>query len=355
MPKPIFTKLLKVKLPEFDNHVSVSFLYEPKTNLRAFVAVHRKKDDSPSFGATRILSYKSEIDALRDALRLSKTMSYKAVSTGLPCGGAKGVIMLPQGRQITQSQKRKILRSYAKQLNLWSGNFITGTDVGISQEDLLFMKRESNFLTGFSGEAARMTALGVFYSLESVFGIIFGKKSISKRSFAIQGLGKVGEELLELIYHGAKTIYISDADPIRVKKIKKSYPRVRVVSPKVIHKQKVDAFCPCALSGVVNGSTVGELVCAVVAGGANNQLSSESLGRVLFKRGIIYVPDYIANAGGLIAVYDEYHRGNFKKSRVLKKVKLIARTTEKIILASRKNGQPTNYITNKLAARALGQ
>jgi len=338
-------------LEEYDNHHKVVFLNNAESGLKGYIAIHRKNKKAPSFGATRLWHYEDSLDGLRDALRLSRLMSYKAALAGLPCGGAKGVILAP-GDLKSQDRKRLLL-SYAEEVDALNGKFITGTDAGLSRDDLKLMKGTSKFFVGLNGDAVDLTALGVLYSMETCLKFAHAG-DVAGKSFAIQGLGKIGEALLNLIYSQAGKIYVTDTNKSVVKKIKKKYTKVVVVRPTAIHKQKVDIFSPCALSHSINSKTIGQLGCNMVVGGANNQLQDDSIGDVLFKLGILYAPDYLANAGGLTSVYDEFeHPGKYSRSRVEKKILAIKNRLRRVLKKSSSKKVSTNRVANEIAEKVF--
>lgn len=334
-------------LPEFDRHTFVTYISDKKTGLRAYVAIHRKNGVSPSFGATRMWKYESEKDALRDALRLSKMMSYKAAVAGLSCGGAKAVIIEPRG----DYDRKALLVSYADKLKLFKEHFVTGTDVGLSQEDLFEMKKHAENIVGLTINPTYFTAMGLFQSIKCTLDHLYGTQNLTGRTFAIQGLGKIGSELLGLMYDEAESIYVSDINPERIEEIKKTYPKIIVLPPDEIHKQIVDVFSPCALSHALNSRTINELSCKAVVGGANNQLENASIGGLLHKLGILYAPDYVVNAGGLIAVYDEYEYPERDDGRVTVKVSKIMDVLDEIYNKSKTENKGTNEIADLIAEK----
>lgn len=339
---------------EFDNHTFISFLNDAKTGLKGFIAVHRNNGEVPSFGATRIWHYESDADALDDALRLSRMMSYKSALAGLPYAGAKGVIIL-NSHALDKRERNRLLEAYAENVERLNGQFVTGTDVGLTQKDLDVMNKGSEYIVGFNGDATEHTALGVLYAIETCLGKVFKDESIAGRSFAIQGLGKVGHSIVEFLYKDAKKIFISDTDKEKVRAVKKKYPKVKVVNPSKIHKQKVDVFSPCALSHELNSKTVVDLSCKIIAGGANNQLENEKIGELLHKLGILYAPDYVINAGGLISVTDEFEYSKYSKERVEKKVTKIKDTLEKIFRLSEKHNKAPNIIADEMAEKIVSR
>jgi leucine dehydrogenase len=339
-------------LVEFDNHFMVVNICNKEVQLDAYVAIHKKNKDLPSFGATRFWSYPSKKDGLRDALRLGKLMSYKSALAGLPYGGAKAVIVKPKGK----FSRTKLLKAYAEGLNELGGIFVTGTDVGLTVADLEGMKKYTKHLVGYVANPEKATGLGVAKSLDAALIYNYKDKKYSKYSFAIQGVGKVGTELLKiLIKGGAKDIFVSDIDKKRLKQIKKEYPLVKIVPVDKIHKQKVDVFCPCALSGVINKKSIKDLKCKIIVGSANNQLAHDSIGKELHQKEILYCPDYVVNAGGLISVTDEYVYGASNDKRLNKKIDKIASVLNKIFNESKKSNLPPYIVSQDIGLSIINK
>jgi|SRR3989344_318047 len=331
-------------LPDFDKHHLVTFLHDKATGLEAIVAIHRKNEKVPSFGATRLWQYKTDTDALQDALRLSRLMSYKAALAGLPCGGAKGVIVDKRG-----VDHSSILTTYSKSIAMLKESFVTGTDVGIQQEDLSLMKKYAPNIIGFNDNSTEFTSLGVYHAIRCALREVFSDDSLSGKTFAIQGLGKIGSAVLKRVSHEAEKVYIADIDDSTARKAAAGKSNVEIVAPAEIHKVKTDVFSPCAMGGAINTRTVAELSCAIIAGGANNQLESDDVGDILHKMRILYAPDYVINAGGLIAVYDEYESPEYDAKRVRDKVIMIEERLQHIIEESRLHNKPTNRVANSHA------
>lgn len=348
----LFVEMLEQieNLPEFSDHEMIVFVHDAKSGLKGFVAVHRGNSIYPAFGATREWAYSSEVDALRDALKLAKTMSYKAAMAHVECGGAKGVIF----KTTDIEKKRKLLlKAYARQVNYLKGHFITGADVGISNSDLGLMRRISPYFVGIKSNPVRFTALGLLYSIKACCNEIFGTEDLSGRSFAIQGLGKIGLKLLSCLYPKTKNIFVSDINRGKLESALPLFPRIKVVSPRQIYKQRVDVFSPCALSNCIAHKNLVKLNCKIIVGGANNQLEDDEVGEILYKLGILYAPDYIVNAGGLMSVFEEYKNKKFSNRIVTKKVKEIRETLTEIIEESKKKKKATNLIANEQASRLL--
>ena len=335
-------------LPEFDNHHAVFLLENKDIGFKGYISIHRKNPALPSFGATRMWLYDNDIDGLRDSLRLSRMMSYKAAMAGLGCGGAKGVIVAdPNG-----VNREKFLHEYSRNVDLLKGQFITGTDVGLQQKDLTLMREETPYIIGFNNNSVEFTTLSIYNSISVCLEKVFGTEDVSARSFAIQGVGNIGAALVALLWKlGCRNIYVADINPEKIKKIKEQFPGIKVVDPKEIYSQVVDVFSPCALGRTINDKTIEELKCKIIAGGANNQLEKESLGAVLLKKNILYAPDYIENSGGLISVFDEYVNKKYNKETVTAKVFKIKDILKKIFLESDEEKKAVNLVANEDAEK----
>jgi len=290
-------------LPEFDNHKKIYSLSQFDKNLTGFIAIHRGNGDHPAFGATRLWNYRKKVDALRDALQLSRLMSYKATLAGLPYGGAKGVIIATPS---SNSEKWALLKAYAKVVNKLEGTFITGTDVGLTNEDVAFMRRECPYFVGINTNPVRYTVRGLQVAILESLHHRFRHDNLERRSFAIQGLGKIGFGLLQKLYGKVEKIIVTDIKKEILSAVKNKYPNVIIVTPQSIFEQKVDVFAPCALGNILTSTTVQKIQAKIIVGGANNQLQSERVGDILYEREILYAPDFIVNAGGLIGVASEY-------------------------------------------------
>lgn len=335
------------KIKGFDDHILVCFINDDAVSLKGFIAIHRNNSGHPSFGATRFWKYEKESDALEDALRLSSSMSYKLALAGIPAGGAKAVLL----NDNEEFNRKLLFKEYATKVNLLDGNFITGTDVGLYRDDIVMMRRYSPSFVGIYSQPERYTAEGVVSSIYTVINHIYGSQKLNDRTFAVQGLGKVGSELVKYLYIHAKKIYVSEIDEVKLSEIVKSYPDIEVVHPDNIHKQAVDIFSPCALSNAINGGNIGELNCRAIVGAANNQLENDRIAKELYENDIFYGPDYVVNAGGVISVYDEYQHGNSKVRRVTKKVKQIGRTLDKILKESKKQKKDPLTVANAMAEK----
>lgn len=335
------------RFAEFDSHRFVSYISDPKTRLEGFIAIHRGTLENPAFGATRIVQYHTKVDALKDALNLSKLMSYKAALAGLPYGGAKGVIILPPN--LSDIERSVLFKSYADKVNYLNGHFVTGADVGISNSDLKIMRKGSAFMEGINSKPVKFTALGMVMAIEVVLEEIYGIADMKKRTFAIQGVGKIGSELVKLLYKRAKKIYIADVNSERVNEIQRKFPNVEVVTPTQVYKQKVDVFCPCALGNSLTTKTISLIKAPIILGGANNQLETSAVGELLHKLGILYAPDYVVNAGGIISVVDQYENKRFSEKRIEKRLNNIRVILRTLLKQSKISGRAMNVLADEMA------
>lgn len=336
---------------DFDDHEAIVYLNDAESGLEGFIAIHRfGRNGSPAFGATRYWTFVSDSAALEDALRLSKLMTYKSALAGFDYGGGKGVIIARDG----EKQKAEILSAYAKKLNTLSGKFITGTDVGLSLQDLESMARYTDFLVGFSCNPEMNTALGLMASMKAVNKRIFGSESLDDRTVAIQGLGKVGIEFINLLSPKTKII-AADINPDAVNTAKKIRPDIEFVSSNEIHKAKCDIFMPCALSHALNEDSVVDIKAKIILGSANNQLKSPAVGDIMHRLGILYCPDYVVNAGGLISVIYEYENSSYTQDDIRARVEKIGETLTSILDESEKTNRPPYEIANNRAKEIIGK
>jgi|Deesub1362A_J573_1020465.scaffolds.fasta_scaffold00346_2 leucine dehydrogenase len=291
------------ELMERDDFEEVVFFQDARTGLKAIVAIH-DTTLGPALGGTRIWSYKNEVDALRDVLRLAKAMTLKSAAAGLNFGGGKAVI-IGDPKKI---KNEVLLRSYGRFIQSLGGRFITGEDVGTTVGDIRIIKTETDYVSGVKLDPSPFTAYGVYHGIKACLEYVFGDDCLDGVHVAVQGLGKVGSELVRLLIESGAKVTVTDIDEERVKACLEM--GAEYVEPSRIYSVECDVFSPCALGGVINDSTIKRLRCRIVAGAANNQLESEKHGDMLANLGILYAPDYIINAGGLITVAHEYQCTN---------------------------------------------
>lgn len=336
------------KFPDFDNHKLVIRIKDINAGLRGFIAVHNNSLGVPAVGGTRMFPYKLEKYALIDALRLSRAMTYKCAIVKVPYGGAKGVIVGDPRKDKT----KELLTAYAEKVNSLKGIFYTGEDVGITQDDVNIMLKTSRYFIGkpkLAGDPSPYAALSTFYSIKSTIPFVYKTTSLNGMKVAIKGVGKVGSVLANLLYKANAIVYISDIDKKALTKVKRKIPRVKIVHPKEIHAIPVDIYSPCALGNEFSTKNAPEIKARIICGAANNQLTDNKVGDWFFEHNIIYIPDYVANSGGLINVVDELEKGGYNKKRVLHRIKKVKDTVKKIITLSLKNNKSPHRIANEIA------
>jgi leucine dehydrogenase len=294
------------KLGQFD-HEQIMICNDNSTGLKAIIAIHNTVL-GPGLGGTRMWNYKSEADAIQDALRLSRGMSYKAAISGLNLGGAKAVII---GDPHTQKNEA-LMRKFGRFVENLGGKYITAEDVGTTTKDMEYVNMETDSVVGLpesrggGGDPSPVTAYGVYMGMKASAKKLWGNDSLAGKKVSVQGIGKVGFHLVEMLHKDGAKIYVSDINDKMLHRAASQFG-TEVVNGNEIYSQDVDIFAPCALGAILNTENIEALKCAIVAGAANNQLEHEDEhGPMLAKKGILYAPDFLINAGGLINVYSEY-------------------------------------------------
>ncbi len=297
-------------------HEQVVYCHDKATGLRAIIAIH-DTTLGPALGGTRLWDYANESDAVFDVLRLSRGMTYKAACAGLNLGGGKAVI-IGDAKKI---KNEALFRAFGRFVNSLGGRYITAEDVNVNVTDMEFCASETNYVTGISsrpggsGDPSPVTAWGVFHGIKAAVKHRLGKDSAKGLKIAVQGAGAVGRYLCGYLHEEGAELIISDIDQSRAQAMAEKY-RAKVVSGNEIFKTEMDVFAPCALGAIINDETISMLKCSIVAGGANNQLLDENKhGRILREKKILYAPDYVINAGGLINVYNELRGYNAEVAR----------------------------------------
>ncbi len=322
-----------------DGYEQVVFCSDDHSGLRAIIAIHSTAL-GPALGGTRFYPYASEEAALVDVLRLARGMTYKAAAAGLDLGGGKAVILGDPKRAKSES----LLRAYGRFVETLGGRYITAEDVGTSLEDMDTVRRESRWVTGCShayggsGDPSPVTAYGVVQGIKSCALEVFGDPSLKGRTVALQGVGKVGHALCGYLVEEGAEVTIGDIDVDNLGRAISDFG-VDSVPLEKIHALECDIFAPCALGASINDDTIGDLKCRVIAGSANNQLERPEHGDKLNAMGILYAPDFVINAGGLINVEDEL-RG-YERDRAMKRVEGIYRALQLIFQMSRQKGIST--------------
>ncbi|MDN5289298.1 MAG: Leucine dehydrogenase [Mucilaginibacter sp.] len=345
-PESIFSQL------DAFGHKKVVFCSDPDTGLKAIIAIH-DTTLGPALGGTRMWAYKSEADALNDVLRLSKGMTYKCAIAGLNMGGGYSVIIGDSRKDKTEALMRKFGR-YIKNLN---GEFTTAEDVGTNPRDMEYIRMETQHVTGVpeniggSGDPSPITALGVFMGIKACLKEQFGSDNLAGRSVIVQGIGHVGENLVRLLRDENAKVYASDINEERIGQIAKKYG-AQAVSNNTIFDIDADIYAPCALGATINTQTINKLKCGIIAGSANNQLlDEEQHGQMLVDKGILFAPDYVINAGGIINCYSELM--GFSKKRTLQLTENIYEATRNILKLSKSENISTINAANKIAEKRI--
>jgi leucine dehydrogenase len=323
------------------------------SGLEAIIAIHDSRL-GPALGGCRFIHYASEEDALVDALRLARGMTYKAALAGLDHGGGKSVIMRPQRR----FDRTALFRAFGRFVEDLRGHYITAEDSGTSIEDMEVIHGVTKHVTGVdashggSGDPSPFTALGVRRGIEACVKFALGKDDLSGIRVAVQGVGHVGYHLCRELHEQRAELIVADVDPLKSERAQREFG-ASIASLDEIFAVPCDVFAPCALGSAINPETVGRLRCRIVAGAANNQLSQSSMGAALMQRGILYAPDYAINAGGLINVAQEIlgYDADKARARTLK----VFDTILEIAQRARRAMTPTDIIANKMVEERLSR
>lgn len=334
-----------------EGHEQVTFCSDPASGLQAIIAIH-STHLGPALGGCRMWPYPTFDAALSDVLRLSKAMTYKAAMSGLSLGGGKSVIWGDPKKDKTQ----KLLLAFAKQVHALGGRYIAAEDVGIGLADVELFRQATRHVAGFpqeqggSGDPSPVTAYGVFAGMRACLEEVFGNDSFEGKRVAIQGVGKVGYALAELLHKAGARLYVSDMDPERVAMASRAFGADPLLGHE-IYRVECDLFSPCAMGGFLNERTIPRLSCPIVAGAANNQLENARAALLLQERKILYAPDYVINAGGLINIAEEI--GGYSRQRAYEKVARIYDRMKEVFALAKKGSVTTAEAADRLAERRL--
>ena len=338
---------------EKHDHEEVLFCFDRTTGLKAIIAIH-DTTLGPALGGTRMWNYTTEAEALHDVLRLSRGMTYKSALAGLDLGGGKAVIIGDARTQKTEAMFRRFGR-FVESLN---GRYITAEDVGMSTTEMVNIRKETSYVAGLpeeiggSGDPSPVTAYGVYMGMKAAAKTAYGSDDLSGRKISLQGAGNVGSYLLaHLVKEGAK-VFITDIHEDRLAALKKEYPGITVVGADDIYDLDVDIYSPNALGATVNDGTLKRLKCSVIAGGANNQLANEQVhGQAVMDKGILYAPDFLINAGGIINC--AWERKGYDRKAAMNQTEDIYGTALRIFKASAELGIPTYLAANQAAEHRI--
>lgn len=337
------------------DHEQVVFCNDPGSGLRAIIAIYSTAL-GPALGGTRFYPYPSLKAALADALDLSRAMAYKNAMAGLDLGGGKAVIIGDPGRIKSEA----LLRAYGRFVQSLNGRYLTACDVGTYSEDMDIVARESRFVTGRTvshggaGDSSVLTALGVYQGMRAAAEHLWGSPSLDGRVVAIEGVGKVGSRLTVHVLEDGGEVVIYDVSDAATRRVIADQPRVSVAaSRQELIGAAADIYAPCAMGGAVDETTAASLRAKIVCGGANNQLSRPGCGKLLAERGIVYAPDYVVNAGGVIQVADELAGFSFERAKT--RAAHIFGTTKRILAAAAAEGITPELAADHLAERRMSE
>jgi leucine dehydrogenase len=331
-------------------HEQVVFCTDPNTGLNAIIAIHNTTL-GPSLGGTRLWNYNNHDEALTDALRLSRGMTYKSAISGLNLGGGKAVLI----GDAAKLKSEPYWRRYGKFVNSLNGKYITAEDVNTSSADMEYIGMETEFVTGMpeymggSGDPSPLTAYGVYVGMKASAKKAWGSDSLAGKKVLVQGAGNVGQYLMGYLVEESAKVYISDINEAKIKQALSKHPKLEVVDSGKIFDIAMDIYAPCALGATINTESINKMKCPVIAGAANNQLADENVhGPMLVEKGIIYAPDFLINAGGIINISIELD--GYNRERAMNMVgKIYNRTLEIFDLAEKEK------VHNQLAAMRMAE
>ena len=331
-------------------HEQIVFCYEPAAGYKGIIAIH-DTTLGPALGGTRFWNYASDEEAIIDVLRLARGMTYKAAVTGLNLGGGKAVII---GDPKTK-RREALFRAHGRFVESLKGRYITAEDVGTSTEDMDFVHMETEYVTGIahkSGDPSPVTAYGVYRGIKACAKERYGSDSVAGLKVAVQGLGHVGYHVCRLLAEEGAQLIVTDIDEAQVKQVVDEFG-AEAVAPDRIYGVEAQIFAPCALGAVVNDETIPQFKFEIIAGSANNQLHEERHGVELEERGILYAPDYVINAGGLINVYGELN--GWSRERAQRKAGEIYDTLGQVFELAKEQEIPTARAADLVAERRIEQ
>ncbi len=333
--------------PEFDDHERVQFFNDPSSGLRAIIAIHNTRL-GPALGGCRMWPYDSEAEAIRDVLRLSRGMTYKAAVLDCGLGGGKSVIIGDPRTQKTPA----LLQAMGRAIASFEGQYVVGEDIGTNPDDMREMRGVTHCVSclrkedGGYGDPAPLTALGVFSAMRAGVEEVFGSDSLDGIHVAVQGVGNVGFNLCRQLAEAGARLTVCDVFPEQLQRITEAL-EVTIVAPDDIFDVESDVFSPCAMGGIINDDTIARLKAKVISGAANNQLEHDRHAEELAQRGIVYLPDYVANGGGLVSCAAEWQGGD--PSTVPDRVRAIYKTSREIIRMASEQGITTGAAADRLA------
>lgn len=336
----------------FDNHEQIVFCHDKDTGLKAIIGIHNTVL-GPALGGTRMWKYNNEWEALNDVLRLSRGMTFKSAVAGLNLGGGKAVII----GDAKTDKSPELMRKFGEFVHSLSGKYITAEDVGMKTEDMDTVRQVTPYVTGISeslggsGNPSPVTAFGVYMGMKAAAKYQFGTDKLNGKKILVQGVGHVGETLVDYLTKEGAIVSIADINEERLNEIGSKYG-VKIFNGIDLYEADVDIYAPCALGATINDDTVYKINAKVIAGGANNQLADENKhGLILKERGILYAPDFLINAGGIINVYAEIEK--YDKAEALRRTENIYNTALEIFNYASSNGITTHNAALKVAQNRI--
>ncbi len=330
-------------------HDQILFCSDNETGLKAIIAIH-DTTLGPALGGTRMWVYNNELEALHDVLRLSRGMTYKNAISNLALGGGKAVII---GDSKTMKSEA-LFRRFGKFVDSLAGNYITAEDVGISPSDMVWVSKETKHVVGLpgkSGDPSPVTAFGTYMGMKACSKLRYGSDSLEGKKILVQGVGHVGEYLVDYLSKEGAEIFISDIHEDTILRISKSYGAIHI-DLNDVYDIEMDIYAPCALGGTLNDDTISRLKCGIVAGAANNQLKDENIhGKALLEKDILYAPDFAVNAGGVINCFSEVK--GLSSEWAIKKAEDIYHTIFDIVKRSKDENIPSHIIAMQMAQEKI--
>lgn len=327
------------------------FCHDKTTGLKAIISIHNTTL-GPALGGTRMWNYESEDAAIEDVLRLAKGMTYKAAAAGLNLGGGKAVII----GDSKKDKSEEMWRAFGRFVQSLNGRYITAEDVGTTVQDMDYVALETDHVTGVSassgssGNPSPKTAYGTFRGMMATAKEVWGSDDLKGRTVAVQGVGNVGYYLCQYLQEAGAKLVVCDINQDAIDRAVKEFG-AKVVEPDAIYDVECDIFAPCALGAVINDNTIPRLKCKAVAGSANNVLAEDRHGDLLHEKGILYAPDYVINAGGLMNVADELH--GYNEDRALEKVSTIYDNIAKVYEIAKRDGIPSYKAADRMAEERI--
>jgi leucine dehydrogenase len=346
---------MEIRRKPIEGYEEVYRCTDPRTGLLAYIAVH-DTTLGPALGGCRMWHYSREEDALTDVLRLSKGMTYKSAVARTGLGGGKAVIVGDPKVENTP----ELFRSMGRFVHTLAGRYTTAEDVGTNEQAMLYLREVTPYVTGLprgkggSGDPSPYTAHGCFQGLKAAVEEQFDRSDLTGLRVAVQGIGNVGYFLAKELREAGAELIITDVNKLRLQEVGRELG-AQVVEPKAIYSVDCDVFAPCALGAIINDQTIPLLKCKVVAGASNNQLAEERHGEALLQRGILYAPDFVINAGGIINVSVEFLPGGYDEAVASPKVKNIYQAIKDIIRTGKEQGIPTSQAAIVLAEEILAE